>query len=205
MSLLLIAFSSFVIAFSGALVPGPLFSITIAESAKRGAWAGPLIIVGHGILELALVILLIFGITPFLSAPFTKMVISVAGGLVLMFMGYGLIRDAKGARLLIPGGGEQRGIHPVFSGILGSLSNPYWSIWWVTIGMGYLLSSLKFGLLGAAVFFIGHITADLGWYSLVSLAIARGKKVMGDRGYRILLYCCGAFLFFFGLWFLKGI
>jgi threonine/homoserine/homoserine lactone efflux protein len=205
MSLFMIAFSSFVIALSGALVPGPLFSITIAESAKRGAIAGPLIIIGHGMLELTLVILIILGITPFLSSPSVKMIISIVGGLVLIFMGYGLIRDARGAKLIIAEGDGRKGIHPVFSGIIGSISNPYWSIWWVTIGMSYLVSSIKFGWLGVAVFFVGHIMADLGWYSLISLAIAKGRKGIGDRGYRFLLYCCGTFLVFFGLWFLKGI
>jgi threonine/homoserine/homoserine lactone efflux protein len=205
MSLFMIAFSSFVIALSGALVPGPLFSITVAESARRGAIAGPLIIIGHGILELALVVLIILGITPFLASPSTKMIISIVGGLVLIIMGYGLIRDARGAKLLITEGEGHKGIHPVLSGVIGSISNPYWSIWWVTIGMGYLVSSLKFGWLGVAVFFIGHIMADLGWYSLISLAIAKGKKGIGDRGYRFLLYCCGTFLIFFGLWFLKGV
>ncbi len=205
MSLLLIAFSSFVIALSGALVPGPLFSITVAESAKRGAIAGPLIIIGHGILELSLIILIILGVAPFLTAPSAKSAISITGGLMLIYMGYRLIRDGRGARLLVSGEGAQKGMHPVFSGIIGSISNPYWSIWWITIGMSYLVSSMKFGWLGVGVFFIGHIVADLGWYSFISLAVAKGRSVIGDRGYRFLLYCCGTFLVFFGLWFLKGI
>jgi threonine/homoserine/homoserine lactone efflux protein len=203
--LALIAFSSFVIALSGALVPGPLFSITVAESAKRGAIAGPLIIIGHGILELSLVVLIILGIAPFLTAPSTKAVIGVIGGMVLIFLGYRLIRDARTARFSTDSEMKQKGIHPVWSGIIGSVSNPYWIIWWVTIGIGYLVSSLAFGMLGVAVFFAGHIAADLGWYSLISFAVAKGRRVIGDRGYRILLSLCGAFLVVFGLWFLKGI
>lgn len=204
MSLVLIAFSSFVIALSGALVPGPLFSITIAESAKRGATAGPLIIIGHGILELSLVVLIILGIAPFLTAPLTRTVISMIGGIVLMYMGYRLIKDARNAHFSTAGKKTQKGIHPILSGIIGSISNPYWIIWWVTIGMGYLVSSLKFGMLGVAVFFTGHITADLGWYSIISFAVAKGKRVIGDKGYRVLLYICGAFLIVFGVWFVKG-
>ena len=37
--------TSFVIALSGALMPGPVLTVTISESTKRGFWAGPLIIV----------------------------------------------------------------------------------------------------------------------------------------------------------------
>lgn len=204
MGLLLIAFSSFIIALSGALVPGPLFSITVAESAKRGAVAGPLIIIGHGLLELSLVVLIVLGVTPFLTARSTRLIITMAGGILLMYMGYRLITDARTARLLISAERRQGGIHPVLSGIIGSVSNPYWSIWWVTIGLGYLVSSLKFGILGVFLFFIGHIVADFAWYSLISLTVSKGKKMIGDKGYRFLLYSCGIFLVFFGIWFLKG-
>ncbi len=204
MGIALIGVSSFIIALSGALVPGPLFSITVAESAKRGAVAGPLIIIGHGILELFLVVLIILGIAPFLTAPLTKTIICAIGGLVLIYMGCRLIRDARNAHFSTAGGRTQKGIHPVLSGIIGSLSNPYWIIWWVTIGMGYLLSSLRFGMLGVAVFFMGHIMADFGWYSVISFAIAKGRKVMGDKGYKVLLYFCGSFLVVFGIWFVKG-
>jgi len=204
-SLCLIAFSSFVVAFSGALVPGPLLSMTIAEAARRGVVAGPLIIVGHGLLELSLVILIIFGIAPFLTVPLAKTGTCVIGGLVLIYLGCGMIRDARKALFSAAGGKTQKGMHPVISGIIGSVSNPYWIMWWVTIGMGYLISSLKFGMLGVSIFFFGHISADLGWYSVVSFAVSRGRKVIGDSGYRLLLYSCGGFLIIFGIWFLKGI
>ncbi|MBN1636251.1 MAG: LysE family transporter, partial [Deltaproteobacteria bacterium] len=58
--------SSFVIALSGAMVPGPLLTVTISESARRGAMTGPLLIVGHGILELLLLIAIMMGLAPFL-------------------------------------------------------------------------------------------------------------------------------------------
>ena len=59
-SLALIFGSSFVIALSGALMPGPLLTATIAESSRRGFIAGPLLIGGHAILEMALIGALLF-------------------------------------------------------------------------------------------------------------------------------------------------
>lgn len=203
MNLALIGLSSFVVALSGALVPGPLFTITIGESVKRGSIAGPLIILGHGILELLLVILLIFGIAPFLSTKGARLLIAIIGGFILVAMGVIMIKDAARARLDITPGRNGRGLHPVISGIVGSLSNPYWLIWWATAGLGYLVASMKYGLAGVAAFFTGHILADLAWYSLLSLAVSRGRKVMGDRGYRFMLYGCGIFLLAFGAWFIS--
>lgn len=205
MNIVLIFFSSFIIALSGALVPGPLFTITVSESLRRGFKTGPLIIFGHGLLEITIVILLFFGITPFLLEERTRQFISVAGGIILMIMGVMLFRDAGKTRLDLSPGERQTGLHPFVSGILGSLSNPYWIIWWVTIGLGYLVSSLRYGIPGVIAFFSGHISADLLWYSMISYAVSRGQKIMGERGYRYLLSACGIFLIFFGGWFLAGV
>lgn len=204
MGLVAISVTSFVVAFSGALVPGPLFSITVSESARRGFIAGPLIILGHGLLELLIVALLLMGITPFLTAHYAKLTIGIAGGSTLIYMGYRMIRDARTASLANYTGSGGGGMNPVFSGVIGSISNPYWTLWWVTIGLGYLLSSQRLGVTGIAAFFIGHILADLSWYSLLSFTVSRGRRFIGEKGYRVLLYLCGGFLLFFGIWFFKG-
>lgn len=205
MNIILIFFSSFVLALSGALVPGPLFTLTVSESLRRGAKAGPLIIFGHGLLEMVLVLLLFFGVTPFLAGPEARKFICGAGGFILILMGGMLFRDSRSARQVPLTGQSRGGMHPVISGVLGSLSNPYWTIWWVTIGLGYLVSALRYGVTGVMAFFAGHISADLLWYSMISYAVSRGRKIMGGRGYRFLLSACGIFLVFFGGWFLSEI
>lgn len=203
MNVALIALSSFIVAFSGALVPGPLFTITVGESVKRGFIAGPLIVLGHGILELILVLLLVMGVTPFLAGEGAQIAIAVTGGAILLVMGGMMIKDAAGARLVMTTGRNERGLHPIISGIVGSLSNPYWLIWWATAGLGYLVGSVKYGFAGVAAFFAGHIAADLTWYSLLALAVSKGRRMIGDRGYRFMLYGCGFFLIAFGGWFIS--
>ena len=47
--------TSFVIALSGALAPGPLLAACISESTKHGFKSGPLMILGHAILEIIMV------------------------------------------------------------------------------------------------------------------------------------------------------
>jgi hypothetical protein len=63
---------------------------------------------------------------------------------------------------------------------------------------------MTYGIAGIVVFFIGHISADLAWYSLVSFAVARGRTLMGDKGYRLILLLCGIFLISFGAWFINA-
>ncbi len=204
MSILLIAGSSFMLALSGALIPGPLFAVTVSESVRRGFKAGPLIIAGHALTEAAIILLMISQAAPLLMHEKARFFVGVIGGAVLIIMGFSLLKGAAKAGLDLSNGGKVTGMLPVLTGIIGSITNPYWVIWWITIGLGYLLSSLKYGPAGVLAFFSGHIAADLTWYSIISFAVSRGRKKIGEKGYRFMLYGCGVFLLCFGVWFVTG-
>lgn len=193
--------SSFIIALSGALMPGPLLTMTVSESSRRGAGAGPLMILGHGILELTLVLALLAGLAPFLNRDGVFVVIALAGSAILFWMAVSMFRSVPGLSLSLDGrnGGRQ---NLVLAGILFSLANPYWLIWWATIGLGYILHSVQFGAPGVAAFFTGHILADLGWYALISFGVAKGRNYFSDRVYRGLIMGCAGFLVVFSCYFL---
>jgi len=192
--------TSFVIALSGALMPGPLLTITLSESARRGFHAGPLIVLGHGILELFLLLLLLFGLAPILKNDQVIGSVGVVGAVVLIWMAIGMIRSLPS--LSLEGAfKESKSNNPVWAGILMSLANPYWIIWWATIGLGYILYSLTVGLLGVTAFFAGHILADLAWYAAVSFAVARGRRFMSDRIYKGVIACCALALLGFAIYF----
>jgi threonine/homoserine/homoserine lactone efflux protein len=192
--------SSFVVALSGALMPGPLLTLTVGETARRGFWAGPLIIVGHGLLELALVLLLLVGVGSWLNRPPVLGTVGVVGAALLGWMGLGLLKAARTSRLRLEAG-EAPGLHPIWGGILMSLANPYWLIWWLGIGLGYVLFASRYGLLGVMLFFAGHILGDFAWYTLVSWAVSMGRTFFTDGLYRGFLAGCGVFLCLFGGYF----
>ncbi len=203
LEMLAIFAGSFTLALSGALMPGPLFTMTIAESTRRGFRAGPLLITGHSVLELVLVVAIILGLGPFLKLAPVMTVIALLGGGVLTWLGIDMIRSSGKLTLQQEQVAASRSLagHPIIMGILGSLANPYWIIWWATIGLGYLISTMQFGWLGVTVFFCGHISGDFAWYSLVSYGISRGKRILKDESYRLVIRVCGVFLLGFGGWF----
>jgi threonine/homoserine/homoserine lactone efflux protein len=197
--------TSFIVALSGALMPGPLLTVTVGEAARRGFWAGPLIIVGHALLELALVVLLLVGLGAFLNRPLILGSVGVVGAALLGWMGVMLLKASRHSNLEFDPRANA-GLHPVWAGILMSAANPYWLLWWLTIGLGYVMFSSKYGLLGVALFFGGHILADFAWYSLVAGAVAQGRRFLTDGLYRGFLAGCGLFLFAFGGYFgIQGI
>ncbi len=186
-------------------MPGPLLALNISEAARRGFWAGPLLVVGHATVELFLVVALAWGLSQVLGSNLVRGIIGVLGGLFLMWMAFSILRQARHQELPLaaenPTGMPTRRL--VLAGVLVSVANPFWLVWWATAGAELLLRSLTaVGVIGVALFYIGHILADLGWYSLVSLLIAKGRRLMSNRVYRGLLAICGVALLGMGCYFL---
>jgi len=197
--------TAFLLAFSGAMVPGPVLSVTITETSKRGAVAGPLIVLGHGILELVLIIAFFFGFSQFVTGPIFLKIVAIAGGGVLVWMGAAMtISTAKRPISLQMVANQGRTTHAtsVLLGAVTTASTPFWYIWWLTVGLTYLLQSLKYGKIGVGLFFSGHILADLAWYSLVASGITLGKRFLNDHVYRGLLLTSSVFLIGMGIYFI---
>lgn len=204
-----IMIGSFTLALSGAMMPGPLLTVAVVESARRGFMTGPLLMLGHSILELALIIAIVKGAASYLKHALVTNTISIVGGGVLFWMGLGMIIQSRHISLPINDSAKEKaeigyGFHPVVEGIVVSVSNPYWLIWWLTIGLGYMLMAMGYGTVGILSFFVGHIMADFLWYSLVSYGVSRGKKFFTDKLYRGIIRFCGVFLILFGFWFVSS-
>jgi threonine/homoserine/homoserine lactone efflux protein len=196
-----IFFSSFVIALSGAMMPGPLLTATISESSQRGVFAGPLLIVGHGILELFLLVALVFGIATFLQRNDVFAVVAISGGVILIWMAVGMFRSLSSLSMSLNPGTSKRG-SIILNGAILSIVNPYWIIWWATIGFGYVIFSWQYGMAGIVFFFTGHILADLTWYSVVSTAVGTGRHLFTDHLYRGIITVCAVVLILFALYFM---
>jgi threonine/homoserine/homoserine lactone efflux protein len=203
--------SSFIIGLSGALMPGPLLAVTIRHTTRQGFVAAPLLVLGHAILEAGLLCLLVFGLTEWLKGDAAVTVIALLGAAMLLRMSVGMAREVRTLRFQ---GGEPRGgdpaeavpagdgdgpLRPLLDGIVASASNPYWSLWWATIGLGYMVLSRGQGWVGLASFFAGHILADAAWYLFVGTAVAAGRGWFTDRVYRGVVGACAVFLAFFAL------
>ena len=215
-ALWLVTSFSFVVALSGAMAPGPLLTYTVMktmQSRRRGHLVGVGVIAGHALLESVLVVLLLLGFASFLNRPVVMKVIGTAGGAVLVYFGLGLVMDvirkrvpalfAKDTVAVTADTGTARGLpHPVAGGILISMTNPYWWVWWATIGLAFMaqyeISFQSWPLLVA--FLVGHEMGDLVWYWLISVVVHLGRRRLTERIYHVTLVVCGAVMSGFGLY-----
>jgi threonine/homoserine/homoserine lactone efflux protein len=190
----------FLIGLTGALAPGPTLVATINASLTGNWTAGLKVSLGHIIIETAIFFLIILGLAGF-ATPYTT-VIAVAGGIALIIFGIMTIRGSRSATLSTAP--EKAAANPYMAGLLTSAANPYFWIWWLSVGSALLISSLEGGLILAAVFMIGHWAADTSWYTFISIGISRGKTILSDTTYHRIMAACGTFLVLFGLSYLGG-
>lgn len=198
------------VGLSGALSPGPLTVLAIREAATHGVRAGPLATLGHAAAEAAVVLALALGLDATLDegGPLAA-AIALAGGAILVLLGASMLRRLPRAELAADaasGGGSRAASagRVVLLGLLVSVGNPYWAIWWASVGAKLTADSLAAGAAGPAAFYAGHVLSDLLWLTLLAWLVHSGRRWFGRRAYRGLLAVCAAFLLVLGAYFLAS-
>jgi threonine/homoserine/homoserine lactone efflux protein len=197
---------SFLWGMGAVISPGPVSTAIVSQAPRQGWSVGPLLASGHAFLELILVILISVGLGAGLAHPGIQTVIAILGGLVLIYMGAGMLLNTWQGKLHLPSQDEK--LSPMSSreiiglGAIATLTNPFWYAWWVTAAASYLALVQVLGIAAIAAFFLGHIVADYAWDTLLSTVVGGGRRWMNDLVYRSLLVLCGGFFIFLGIQFL---
>lgn len=192
MSLLAFLAEAVLISLSGVMAPGPITTITIgkgSESPHAGAW----IAIGHGIVEFPLMVLILFGFGRLLNLPYVQAAIALVGGLFLAMMAVGMLRSAN--QPVVANVRDNRS--PVMAGILLTLGNPYFLVWWATLGATLALRAISFGWPALVAFGLAHWLCDLGWSYFLSALSFKGRQFFGNSFQKAVFALCGLLLFFF--------
>ena len=205
-----IFFGSLIVAFSGALMPGPMLTLVIASVAQKGFWTSVFIVIGHSILELLIVISFYLGVLKYLDNPLVIKIISIVGGAFLVYMAVSIIVSIArkkikldlDAKSIAKNLGTKNTFIITGKGILISLSNPYWYVWWLTIGATFMVKSVQHSFGGVAFFYTGHILADFIWYLFVGFLVSTGRRFFNQKIYIGILIVCSLFLLYLGVRFI---
>ena len=198
MALLLFLIQVLVISCSGAMQPGPVTASVITMGA-RNRWAGTLMAIGHGIIEFPLMVVIILGLGEYFKLAKVQIVIGLAGGVFLILMAAQSFLSLRAKTESEP---KVVRDNPILAGIILTASNPYFLIWWATVGLALATQASQWGIWAFGLFAIAHWSVDLIWLQILSLASFKGSVLLGRHGLRILLMICAAALFFFGVFFI---
>lgn len=191
-----------VTSLSGVMMPGPMFTVTLAKSLKS-PWAGVWVSLGHAVVEVPLIVLVYFGLAQLLQHAMVQLGLSIVGGGMIVWMGVGLFRS----RRELARQGKDTSYNAFTAGILMSGLNPFFLVWWVTVGSLLLVTFLNaVGTWGLPLFVIVHWLCDLVWLSIVSFTIYRTHSFWGPRVQEwVFIVLSLALLYFGGQFIVKGI
>ena len=181
------------ISLSGVMAPGPMTAVAMGKGSDY-PHTGALLAVGHGIIEFPLMVGILYGFGVLLSRDGVKAGIALVGGLFLLGMAIGMFRGIKRADARVATTLRS----PVVAGIALSAGNPYFLVWWATVGATLVTRSIELGLLGFVLFALLHWMCDLVWLEALSFLSSKGQRVFGRAFQRGAFALCGGMLLFFG-------
>lgn len=160
------------ISLTGVMMPGPVTAVTVMEGRKSGN-AGAAVAVGHAFIELPLILFIYFGLAHVFTVSYVRAVVGLAGGGFLTYTGFSAMRGVKENFSQ-----AETSSGALIGGLLATAVNPYFFLWWATVGSTLIMNSLLFGLLGLALFISTHWSCDLAWNLLLSKAMFKSRRYL---------------------------
>ena len=160
------------ISLSGVMAPGPITAATLAAG-QRNRHAGAWICVGHIAVELPLILILAGGLGSVFESQGIRAWIGLVGGLVLLLMGVQLLAGLRKSESNSPASVDR---HPLWIGVILSGANPYFLLWWATVGLAITGQAMELGVMALVLFALLHWACDLGWLEVLSFAGFKGSE-----------------------------
>lgn len=183
------------------MAPGPLFVANIAYGLKEGAKSGIKMAIGHTMVELPLVILLGIGVFSLDVFPEFRTLIAIFGAVALFVFAGLQIKSVFQQKEITSDNKKQK---PLIAGIVLSAFNPFFIIWWLTIGFKLISDAmLIWAFAGILIMFGLHIWMDFVWLGTIAFLASKSKKILSNRNYKIVMIGLSGMLIYFGITFLQ--
>jgi len=89
---------------------------------------------------------------------------------------------------------------PFLAGIILSALNPFFLIWWFTIGFKLISDAIVIAsVVGIGIMFVFHIWMDYAWLCAVSFLSSKGKKILSSKNYTMFMIGISGILIYFGI------
>lgn len=196
-----------VVTASGALAPGPLFFGLLVQGSKEGARSGFFCAIGHTLVEFPLVMALAFGLLAVAAQPAIEFAIGLAGGIGLIGFGVFQIYQTFKSKPATVGTNETKTLRTssLVLGLALTGFNPYFILWWLTIGSVMIVEALAFAaIVGVLIMYVSHVWMDYAFLTAIAHMAKKGRSVVGSRYYKLALIAFGLILVYFGITFARG-
>ncbi len=190
------------ISASGVLAPGPLFVTNMLYGTRGSAASGVKMAHGHAVIEVCVVAALaasLFSAASLISG--YSNVIALVGGAAIL--GFAALQVAGAIKNKEPEPSRKQRHGPFVAGMLMTGLNPFFLIWWSTVGLKLVSDSAYFGLAaGVMMLFFMHVWMDYAWLGTTAYLASRGRQILKSRYYRMLVLGLVSFLVYYGVQFI---
>jgi threonine/homoserine/homoserine lactone efflux protein len=174
-----------------------MFAVVLTKS-FRSPWTGVWISLGHAVIEVPLILLIYFGFAHFFENSVVQLVLSILGGGMIIWLGISMFRN----RTEVVTQGKDLPYSAFIAGIITSGLNPFFLLWWVTIGSLLVMKFVEFGAGGLTLFIAVHWLCDLFWLSLVAVVVYKTHALWGRKIQEWVFIASSLLLAGFGIWFI---
>jgi threonine/homoserine/homoserine lactone efflux protein len=187
-----------VFGLSAGLTPGPLMTLVITETLKRGVPAGIRVAVAPLITDPFIILGSLLLLATFAHAMVFIGVVALLGGCFIAWMGYqNIMFSGAEASPTISQTSQLR------TGIVANLLNPNPYLFWLTVGGPLILKASRSGMLSAALFLTLFYACLVGSKILVAVAVGHSRQFLQSRAYIWIIRSLGILLGIFAWFFFK--
>jgi threonine/homoserine/homoserine lactone efflux protein len=192
-------FSSFLLAIAFCAPPGVITAETVRRGAARGFFPALFVQLGSLVGDTTWALIALTGLAFLVQNNVAKIVLSLAGILLMLKLAWGAIRDGREAQELAAGSSHShRG--DFTNGAFLSLGNPMNIVFWTGLGTTVFASiSGRPQPADFAIFFAGFLSGAVLWCFLMAAIVAWGRKFVTPTFFRWVNFACGIALGFFAI------
>jgi len=204
-----------VLSTTGVMMPGPVMAASMAKGLKS-RWSGVHVALGHAVVEFPTIALIALGFSTVLKDIRVSIAVGILGGILLIYMGLSMFmsrreevtklekaKDPKASKKRSRSKYDPFPYPPLIAGIITTATNPYYFLWWATLGAALILNAVAFSIIVLVVMSLLHWSIDLGWNSFLGFAVNKSKG-FDERAYLAVFGLCGIIMLVFGGWFLAS-
>ena len=183
-----------VLGLSAGLAPRPMLTLVISETLRHGLGSGIRIAIAPLFSDLPIIVLAVWVLSQLSNFEFILGCLSLMGGVVVFYMGIESLKSQIGELSDRPG--EARSLT---KGILTNLLNPHPYVFWITVGIPFMLKTWASGPMGAMLWLLVFYLMLVGSKIGLAVMVGRSRQWIHGAGYVWLNRILGVLLLFFAV------
>ena len=190
--------SNLILGITLAAAVGPVSIETIKRGLRKGFWSAFLVGLGAALADATYLILIYLGLANFLTGYWIKLIIWIFGAIVLIYLGYGGIKEFKNKLNIKDKNKSERS--SLLAGYLIALMSPMTFAAWFGIG-GSIIGAQKLTGMAGLIIFLALVLGVIIWFFILSMLISFSRKFVNEKTLGYVSLIAGIILIIFGLYF----